>query len=129
MSANGSGNRSRASADDLIVAALAAGQTMQEAAEAAGVSSRTVSRRLDDDVFKQRIQAIRAEMIGQAVGRMANGMSDAADMLRKLLKAKSESVRLGACRAMLELGAKLRETVELEARIAQLENERTEKDQ
>jgi hypothetical protein len=30
---------------------------------------------------------------------MAYGMTDAADVLRKLLKAKSESVRLGACRS------------------------------
>ena len=121
MSANGRGNRSRANADELIVAALAAGHTLQEAAETAGVSPRTVSRRLNDHAFKQRIQTLRGEMIGQAVGRMADGMSDAAATLRKLLKAKGESVRLGACRAILELGVKLREAVEFEERLATLE--------
>jgi hypothetical protein len=38
-----------------------------------------------------------------------------------LLRAKSRSVRLGAARAILELGTKLRESVELEQRIAALE--------
>ena len=42
-------------------------------------------------------------------------------LLRNLLRAESESVRLGACRTTLELSAKLRETVELEARIEALE--------
>ena len=121
MSANGRANRSRANADELVVAALASGHTMQEAAKGAGISPRTVSRRLADPAFKQRIQTLRGEMIGQALGRMADGMSDAAAALRKLLKAKSESVRLGACRAMLEIGVKLREAVELEARLAALE--------
>jgi hypothetical protein len=121
MSANGRGNRSRANADELIVAALASGHTLQEAAASAGVSPRTVSRRLADPAFKQRIHTLRGEMIGRALGRMADGMSDAAGTLRKLLKAKGESVRLGACRAMLELGVKLRECVEFEARLTALE--------
>ena len=49
-------------------------------------------------------------------------MSGAADTLGQLArKAKQESVRLAAARAVLELGAQLRETVELEQRIAALE--------
>lgn len=53
MSANGRGNRSRANVDELIVAALTAGQTEQTIAETAGVSLRTVSRRLTDPAFKE----------------------------------------------------------------------------
>jgi HEAT repeat protein len=60
-------------------------------------------------------------MLAQALGRIADGMSEAATTLRKLLKAKSESVRLSACRALLELGVKLRESVELEERFVELE--------
>ena len=127
MSANGRGNRSRANADELVVAALAAGRTLQEAADAAGVSPRTVSRRLADPAFRQSIRSVRGEMIGQALGRMADGMSEGADVLRALLAAESESVRLGACRTMLELGVKLRESVELEERLAVLEQRFEEK--
>jgi hypothetical protein len=52
---------------------------------------------------------------------MADGMADAAAVLRKLLAAESESVRLGAARSILELGNKLREAVEWEERLAALE--------
>jgi HEAT repeat protein len=52
---------------------------------------------------------------------MTDGMTEAADQLRQLLAAESESVRLGAARALLELGVRLRESVDLEARIAALE--------
>jgi hypothetical protein len=121
MSANGIGNRSRTNANDLIIAALAAGKSAQEAADAAGVSGRTVARRLADPTFRLRVQTTRGEMVGRALGRMADGMSEAADVLRGLLRADAESVRLGAARALIDLGSKLRDSVELEQRIAALE--------
>lgn len=49
-------------------------------------------------------------------------MAFAADAIRKLLTAKSEAVRLSAARAVIELGTKLRESVELEERISALES-------
>jgi hypothetical protein len=52
---------------------------------------------------------------------MADGMTDAANVLRQLLHAQSENVRLGATRSLLELGVKMRESVELEQRLADLE--------
>jgi hypothetical protein len=52
---------------------------------------------------------------------MADGMAEAADVLRHLLGAESESVRLGAARSLLELGVKLRESVELERRMEEVE--------
>jgi predicted NAD/FAD-binding protein len=45
----------------------------------------------------------------------------AVQRLEKLLTAKSEAVSLGAARSVLELGQRLRDTVELEERIAELE--------
>jgi hypothetical protein len=60
-------------------------------------------------------------MVQRALGRMADGMADAADKLRQLLNAESESVRLGAARALLELGAKLRDSVELASKVEELE--------
>jgi hypothetical protein len=49
-------------------------------------------------------------------------MAEAADVLRQLLDAQTPpAVRLGACRALLELAVKLRESVELEERVAALE--------
>ncbi len=101
--------------------ALAAGQTLRLAAEASGVAERTAARRWADPAFRRRVNELRSEMVQQSLGRLANGMTAAADKLRELLDAESESVRLGAARALLELGVKLRESVELEQRLADLE--------
>ena len=61
-------------------------------------------------------------MVSRAVGQLADAGAEAARTLRALLGAESESVRLGACRAILELGMKLRESEELERRVAELES-------
>lgn len=69
-----------------------------------------------------RVTELRAEMTSRALGRLVDGMAFAADTLRKLLTAKSEMVRLSAARTVLELATRLRETVELEERLAVLEH-------
>lgn len=101
--------------------ALASGQTLRDAANAAGIGERTATRRLADPAFRRRVDELRGEMVRRALGKMADGMADAADRLRQLLAARSEAVQLGACRALLELGVKLRENVELEQRLTDLE--------
>jgi hypothetical protein len=60
-------------------------------------------------------------MVERALGKMTDGMTEAADTLRSLLHAEAESVRLGAARSILELSNKLREAVEVETRLAELE--------
>jgi hypothetical protein len=112
----------RRKGDAALLLALAAGRTVRDAALAAGVGERTATRRVADPAFRRRVAELRAEMVGRALGRMADGMTEAADTLRLLLAARGESVRLGAARALLELGAKLRESVELEQRILALED-------
>ena len=56
---------------------------------------------------------------------MADAAGEAAATLRGLLGARNELVRLGAARAILELGVRLREAGELAERIAILEDSRT----
>ena len=114
----GSGRRS---ADEALALALATGQTLRGGAEAAGIAERTATRRWAEPAFRRRVAQLRGDMVQRALGRMADGMAEAADKLRALLGAQSESVQLGAARALLELGAKLRESVELEERLAALE--------
>jgi hypothetical protein len=116
MAENGRKNR-----DTALLTALAGGATVRQAAEQAGVSERTAFRRLADADFAREVDILRAEMVRRAWGKMADGMAEAADTLRQLLRAESESVRLGACRAALEMGVELRESVELEQRLQALE--------
>jgi hypothetical protein len=114
-------HRGRQNADESLAAALATGQTLRAAAVTAGIAERTAARRWADPDFRRRVAGLRGDLVQAAMGRMADGMSAAADVLRQLLTAQSENVRLGAARSLLELGVKLRETVELEDRFAALE--------
>jgi len=82
----------------------------------------TVYRRLDDADFCRRLSQLRGQIMGQAVGTLISTSTDAATTLRALLSAESESVRLGAARSILEPGSKFRESLELEERLARLEN-------
>jgi hypothetical protein len=103
--------------------ALAAGRTQDEAARTCGAGTRTIKTWLHDrPAFARRIQELRAQMTSQALGRLVDSMVNAAKTLAYLSrKGKSEMVRLSAARAVLELGHKLRESVELEERIGALE--------
>src|SRR5262249_49197560 len=98
----------------LVVTRPGAGAPRRQGAEQAGVSERTAYRRLEDAKFRQRITCARADMIQRAVGKLADAASEAVDTLRDLLHAKSEPTQLGAARTVLEVGSKLRESVEME---------------
>ena len=72
----------RRKGDAALLLALASGQTLRNAAAAARIGERTATRRMADPTFRRRVAELRAEMVGRAVGRMADGMADAADKLR-----------------------------------------------
>jgi hypothetical protein len=109
--------------------ALASGCTLAAAAVASKAGERTINTWLAKvPALRRRISELRADMTSQSLGRMANAMSDAADVLKRLLEAESESVRLSAARSILELGVKLRETVEFEERLVALEARAAAKD-
>jgi hypothetical protein len=114
-------HRGRSNADEALALGVATGKSLREAAAAAGIGERTATRRWADPAFRRRVAELRGDMVARSLGRLADGMADAADTLRALLRAEGDSVRLGAARALLELGTKLREGVELEERLAALE--------
>jgi hypothetical protein len=103
--------------------ALAKGCTVLVAARESGAAERTIKLWTATlPAFTRRITELRSEMTSRALGRLVDDMASAADTLGYLArKGKSETVRLGAARAVLELGQKLRENIELEQRIAVLE--------
>jgi hypothetical protein len=111
----------RQKGSDALLLALAAGLTVRDAAALAGIGERTAARRMADPAFHRNVKAARAEMVSRGLGKLAEAATLAVDTLRSLLGAESESIKLGAARAILEIGSKLRESVELEERIATLE--------
>jgi hypothetical protein len=101
--------------------ALARGDTVQAAAASAGVSERTAYRRAADAGFRRHIAQLRGELLARAAGKLADSAVAAAEALHGLLHADSGTLQLKAARAILELGDRLLETVEMEARVAALE--------
>jgi hypothetical protein len=112
----------RGRADDQLLLALAAGAYVEHAAEHAGVSERTVYRRLADPAFRADMRAIRREMFEQATARLVAASASAATTLAELAEeGQREATRVAVARAVLELALKLRTADELEARVAALE--------
>ena len=116
---NGPKNRTLSPKQEAAALALAAGRTQDEAARASGAGTRTIKTWLYElPAFGRRIQELRAEITARALGRLVEGMINAAVTLSDLCaKGKSETVRLAAARAILEMGQKLRDSIELEERI------------
>jgi hypothetical protein len=121
--ANGTGDPRprRKRSEAALLLALAAGASLRQAAAKAGLHHVTVHRRLKDPAFRRQVDAIRRDMIDRAVGKLSAGLAAAGDTLRKLLKAKSEAVRLGAARAMVEMACRLKETGEAGELLAEVD--------
>jgi hypothetical protein len=112
----------RKKSDDSLVLSLASGLTVAAAARQCRLSTRTIYRRLADESFRRRLQEVRADMVQRAAGALSAAATKA---VRTLVALQEPSVpppvRLGAARAVLEIGARLREATELEERLAALE--------
>ena len=109
-------------ADESLIAILAAGTSVQEAAVKAGVGERTAFRRLNDPEFRQRLAQTKGQMLEAASTRLVASAGAACEELERLLKkAESESVRLGAARTILEQVLRMRELVEIDQRLLALE--------
>src|SRR5271166_2712663 len=116
--------RGKKEIDERLLIALACGSTAEAAARSLNVSERTVYRRLADPAFRRRLQEMRADMVQRTAGALTAAASEAVRTLLALQKeAAPPAVRLGAARAVIELGTKLRETADLEARILALEEQ------
>jgi hypothetical protein len=112
----------RRRADDALVLALACGSTAEAAAAKAGVSKSTVQRRLADGAFQRKLAEARAEMVGRATGMLTAAALEAVKTLLDLQgKAVAPSARLGAAKAVLEIGNRLRLEGELIGRLAAIE--------
>lgn len=113
----------RHDADDLLIVALAGGKTHKDAAESAGVSVRTVRRRLADPAFKAEVQQARAALVSDAAGRLTSGMTAAVIQLQKLLFHDDPVIQLRAAVKAIELGVRLHEVTDLEKRLSELEQQ------
>jgi hypothetical protein len=108
--------------DESLILALACGASVETASRQCKVSERTIYRRLKDAAFLAEVRDARAEMVKRSAGMLTAASGEAVRPLMSLQKdSVPPAVRLGAARAILEIGIKVRELVDLETRIAALE--------
>ena len=112
----------RRTKDTPLLIALACGASVKNAALKAGVSERTVYRRLADPSFQKQLANFQAELMQQTGARLTTLAAGAVNTLAALLDPSVPfAVRCKAACAVLQLGAEQREQMELEQRLAVLE--------
>lgn len=104
------------------ILALARGLPKTDAASDAGVDLRTIFRWLEKDEFRAAVTRERGRLLERAVGRLAD-QAAAADVLGELAANADTppAVRVSAARALLEQAARLRDSLEIEERLAAVE--------
>lgn len=104
------------------VIALARGSDSEQAGREAGVSGRTVRRWLaDDPVFALDVRDARTELLQLAVGRLADASVKAVDTLVDALVTEKGQAKVQAAKVLLESCLALRESLDVEQRLAALE--------
>ena len=102
--------------------ALASGGSNADAAKAAGVTTRTVTRwRADEVAFADRIEDLRVEMLTEAAGLLAAATTAAAARLAEIIEVGEERHALTASRIVLDMASRYRIDQALELRINALE--------
>lgn len=109
-------------ADDVIIAALADGLNYQAAGDAAGVSARTVRRRMADEAFAAEVSARRSERISEITALLVDQGANAVQALHRALDPEEDIYpRLRAAQVALNLILKYRAAGELEDRLVAVE--------
>jgi len=106
-----------------LALALASGLTITAAAEKLQGCRKTMQRRLAEPPFRQLVAELRGQLFTAALGQMADKMSAAANDLIGLLGHENPTVRLRAAAAILSLGLRLRDSVDVTERLRELEEE------
>jgi hypothetical protein len=118
----------KSAADALLAASLAAGASQEEAATAAGVSVRTVARRLADPAFRRLVDRAQDALLERFAGGMAGRLGSVLDRLAELVGSAKEVVALGACRTLADVLIRVREHTGLARRLGELERAADEPD-
>jgi hypothetical protein len=103
------------------VAALLAWPTIAQAAQHVGVAESTLTRWLKRPTFKAAYAEARRSAFEAAADSLVAASGEAVQTLRDLLTDEKAGIRLRAAQTILELSARALETMDIEARLSELE--------
>ena len=103
--------------------ALLTNPTKEKAATAAGITSKTLRKFLDDPEFQTEYRKAVSELIADAAAQAKQSLSPALCCLREVMEdaAQNGQVRVSAARSILEYGLKLTEQADILTRLTELE--------
>ena len=101
--------------DEQIIAAILSNHSIQAAAEACGISPRTIYARMGYRDFKAMYSAARADIIRDAVINMNSRLKEATDTIFNIMNdtGNPPATRLAAARVMLDNAAKFADRLSL----------------
>jgi hypothetical protein len=112
-----------------LALAIAQGVPVAKWARATGVPRRTAFAWAKDPDVRKVVQASRRRVIDQAVGRMAKGTTEAADLILKIARtADTYAVQLRAARAVFSDMIKVSKYSDLEERMTGIETKLDQRD-
>lgn len=103
------------------LAALLASPTVNAAAEAAGVTARTMFRYLADPVFNRAFRDGRRAAVDHSLAALQTATAEAVEALRRAMKCGKPTVEVMAARSVLELSIRAVELQDVIERIEELE--------
>lgn len=105
------------------IAALLIHPTREEAAKAAGLSSKTVRRYWDDPEFVSAYKKAFSELVEGATRQAQRNLEPAVDTLQEIMRDNEQNgqIRVSAARSLLEYSLKLSERVDILERLDILE--------
>ena len=103
--------------------ALLTNPTKERAAEAAGITSKTLRGYLADPEFQAEYKKAFADLVEDATRKVQQTLEPAIAVLREIMEDRSENgqVRVSAARSVLEYGLKMTEQTDILTRIQELE--------
>jgi len=108
------------------ISCLLACDTLQSAADNAGINVRTLRRWLRTPVFLDEYTRTRRQHLDHVGTHLQSAAADAAATLMRLLKCGDPLIELRAAKTILQMSQKAADTRELEQRIVDLESENQE---
>lgn len=109
--------------DEILIEHLAAGRSYSAVAKLAGVSERTIIRRMKSTVFRRRVRQARADVLERALGHLSRASAEAAITLRNLLRSDNEKIKLGAANTILTAELRFRQNEDLAADVEDLKEQ------